>query len=147
MEEVNNAQAQEVKKSMMPMIVMAVIVLVAFGSVGFFLMRGNNTRATPAVEGVTQESAPATIEVEGGSFYYKPNEIRVKVGQPVKIVLTTKGGMHDFVLDEFNAKTTRVGDGQTTSVEFTPDKAGIFEFYCSVGNHRAMGMKGNLIVE
>ena len=34
-----------------------------------------------------------------------------------------------------------------TFVEFTVDKTGTFEYYCSVGQHRANGMVGNLIVE
>src|SRR3990167_9256749 len=37
--------------------------------------------------------------------------------------------------------------GQSASVEFTADKAGGFEYYCSVGTHRAMGMVGAFIVE
>jgi plastocyanin len=27
------------------------------------------------------------------------------------------------------------------------DKKGTFEYYCSVGQHRALGMKGKLVVE
>lgn len=37
--------------------------------------------------------------------------------------------------------------GQEDVIEFTPDKAGSFEYYCSVGKHREMGMKGMLTVE
>jgi plastocyanin len=31
-------------------------------------------------------------------------------------------------------------------IEFTADKVGSFEYYCSVGSHRQMGMKGVLKV-
>lgn len=55
--------------------------------------------------------------------------------------------MHDFVIDELNVKTKIVKDGESETVEFTPDQTGTFEFYCSVGQHRQMGMKGTLIVE
>jgi hypothetical protein len=41
----------------------------------------------------------------------------------------------------------QVGAGASDVVEFTADKAGTFEYYCSVGNHRAMGMKGTLTVK
>ncbi len=34
-----------------------------------------------------------------------------------------------------------------TFVEFTADKKGTFEYYCSVGEHRVNGMKGKFIVE
>jgi plastocyanin len=32
-------------------------------------------------------------------------------------------------------------------VEFTPNIVGEFEYYCSVGDHRAKGMTGTIIVE
>jgi plastocyanin len=35
----------------------------------------------------------------------------------------------------------------STFIEFVANKKGKFEYYCSVGEHRAMGMKGNLVVE
>lgn len=94
----------------------------------------------------TSEELPV-IEIEGGSFYFKPNIIQAKVGQTVKVKFTSVGGMpHDFVVDEFGVNTKEIAD-DTLEVEFTPDKAGNFEFYCSVGNHRSMGMKGTLVVE
>jgi len=55
--------------------------------------------------------------------------------------------MHDFVVDEFGAKTDTLQTGQSDTITFVADKTGTFEYYCSVGNHRAMGMKGNLIVK
>lgn len=87
------------------------------------------------------------VEVEGGSFYYKPNLIRVKKGEPVKIVLNSVDMMHDFVIDELDVRTDIIKSGETTEVEFTADTTGEFEFYCSVGQHRANGMVGTLIVE
>ncbi len=74
-------------------------------------------------------------------------ELRVKQGDTVVIRFTTTSGFHDWVLDEFNAATDQVGTGDSSSVTFVADKKGEFEYYCSVGNHRAMGMKGKLIVE
>jgi plastocyanin len=50
------------------------------------------------------------------------------------------------VIDEFNVKPKQIGANAEDSVEFTADKTGSFEFYCSVGNHREMGMKGTLVV-
>ena len=55
-------------------------------------------------------------------------------------------GNHDFVIDELNVKTKEIGAGKTDTVELTPNEVGTFEFYCSVGNHKQMGMKGTLIV-
>jgi len=96
-----------------------------------------------------EEAAMAenTIEVEGGAFYLKPNEIRVKVGVPVTINLNAIDLMHDFVVDELDIRTEVTPGGQSSTVTFTPTEPGEYEFYCSVGNHRAQGMKGTLIIE
>lgn len=106
---------------------------------------------TPAVEGTTDVSQEDTgvnvVSIEGGMYYFRPDVIRAKKGEKIKVTLTSAGGNHNFVIDEFDAKTQRVGTGESTSVEFTPDKTGTFEFYCSVANHRQMGMKGVLVVE
>src|SRR5258708_7507905 len=42
-----------------------------------------------------------TLNVEAGSYYFKPNSFTVKKGDTVKIVLTNHDGFHDFMLDEF----------------------------------------------
>lgn len=88
-----------------------------------------------------------TIDITAKSFEFSQKEIRVKKGDRVHINFKSKDGLHDWVVDEFNAATGRVQTGGTASVEFTADKAGTFEYYCSVGDHRTRGMKGMLIVE
>lgn len=87
------------------------------------------------------------IVVEAGSFYYKPNEIRIKKGQKVRIELHSVSMMHDFVIDELGVKIPVTQSGEVGIVEFTADTAGTFEYYCSVGNHKAQGQIGTLIVE
>jgi plastocyanin len=71
----------------------------------------------------------------------------VKKGDKVKITFQNSVGNHDFVLDAFNIKTAVLGSGKSETVEFTADKTGQFEYYCSVGNHRQMGMTGTLVVQ
>ncbi len=87
------------------------------------------------------------IAVEGGSFYYKPNEIRVKKGQKIRIEFSAADMMHDFNIDELNVSVPITKEGETSTVEFTATTVGTFEYYCSVGQHRAMGQIGKLIVE
>lgn len=74
-------------------------------------------------------------------------DLKVKVGDKVRIEFTSDAGFHDWVVDEFKAATKQVQTGGTTSVEFVVDKKGTFEYYCSVGKHRQNGMVGKLIVE
>jgi len=87
------------------------------------------------------------FNIDGFKFGYSEKEIKVKKGDRVKIVLTSADGFHDWVIDGFNAATSRVNTGQTAETEFVADQAGTFEYYCSVGSHRQMGMVGKLIVE
>lgn len=73
--------------------------------------------------------------------------LTVNEGDTVIIELTSTEGFHDWTIDEFGAQTQRVNAGGTTSVEFVVDQAGTFEYYCSVANHRQLGMFGDLVVE
>jgi nitrosocyanin len=139
-----------------------VLIVLVLGVGGYYVMkRGSNgsnsytmtptVATTPAVTGSTgadsSMGAVKEFDVEGGMYYFKPNVITVKKGDTVKIVFTNKEGMHDWVIDEFNARTKKIKEGETDTVTFVADTVGTFEYYCSVGSHRAMGMKGSLIVQ
>lgn len=93
------------------------------------------------------EPTTLTFDVNGGNFYFTPTMIKVKKGDTVKIVFKNDGGMHNWVLDEFNVTMDPIKTDESSTVEFVADKVGTFEFYCSVGQHRQMGMKGMLVVE
>ena len=108
------------------------------------VLSGNQNSAP----GQNQTSPEAKVfNVDGGNFSFSLKEIRVKKGDRVRVVFKNLEGLHDWVLDEFNARTAQIQANQATEVEFVADKAGTFEYYCSVGQHRQMGMKGNFIVE
>lgn len=102
---------------------------------------------TGAMENKDDTTSVKTITIDAGSFYYKPNVITVKKGTKVKIVMTSKDMMHDFNIDELKVKIPVTKAGNTATVEFTADKVGTFEYYCSVGQHRKNGQVGSLIVE
>lgn len=154
-----SATSESQKSNLNPLLVVVVLIIIA--AVGAMLWLGNSKNTTQAARVVptithaqqptavvtqASESATVAIAVEGGSYYFKPNEIKAKKGDKVKITFTNAGGFHDFVIDAYNVKTERVASGKSTTVEFVADKVGTFEYYCSVGNHRQMGMTGKLIV-
>lgn len=105
------------------------------------------TQSTEESTGDAMSENVQEITVTGSNFKFDKSEIRVKQGDKVKITFKNSGGTHDFVIDELNVKTPVIQSGEEEVAEFTADKAGTFEFYCSIGTHRTMGMKGNLIVE
>ena len=101
----------------------------------------------PEATGSAVSSETKEFTVTGANFKFDPKTITVKKGDKVKITFKSVGGFHNFVIDELNVKTSVVESGRDTTVEFTADKAGKFEYYCSIANHRAQGMVGTLTVE
>jgi plastocyanin len=95
----------------------------------------------------TDEGKVRTIVVEGDKFRFNPAEIRVKQGETVRIVFKSIDMLHDFVIDEYELATNQLSAGDEEELEFVADEKGTFEYYCSVGQHRANGMVGKLIVE
>lgn len=110
--------------------------------------------ASPVITPVTTVTPSTTISagtkeftVLGSNYKFEPTTLTVKKGDTVKITFKNTGGFHDFVIDEFTgAKTKQLQDGGMEVISFVADKTGTFEFYCSVGKHREMGMKGTLVV-
>ena len=156
-------------KGLNPMLIVGVILLVLLigGGLYFGMKKSSPTKqtvqqmATPTtvpttVPSVTTTTASPTamttaqakeFTVHGGSYYFKPTQITVKKGDSVKITFMNDAGFHDFVLDGYNVKTDVIGTGKSQTVTFTADKVGSFPYYCSVSNHRAMGMQGTLVVQ
>lgn len=125
----------------------AVLVVVLAG--GYFLITSNMASPTESAPVATSSSDSSIKEfsITGSNYKFTPNTLTVKKGDKVKITFKSEGGLHNFVVDDFNVKTNILEIGQEESVEFVADKIGTFEYYCSVGNHRQMGMKGTLVVE
>ena len=70
------------------------------------------------------QSANATINLTAKNFEFSQKEIRVKLGDTVKVVLTSEQGFHDFVIEEFDAATEQINQGQTSEVTFVADQSG-----------------------
>jgi plastocyanin len=109
-------------------------------------MTMEETEPTGAGGMTGDENGVKTFVVEGGNFFFSPNTMTVKKGDTVRITFKNTGGFHDFVLDEFDVATKQANAPAEETVEFVADKAGSFEYYCSVGKHRENGMKGTLTV-
>lgn len=113
------------------------------------------TTSSPAVSltpfSQTQEenslTPDTTIELSMDNFSYSQKEILVNKGDLVTIKVTNTQGTHDFVIDELGLNSGIVPTGESKTFEFRADREGIYEYYCSVGNHRQMGMRGKLIVQ
>ncbi len=159
------------------LLIVIVVVLILIVGIGLYVVSTNNSTSSNNLETedtVLQvsdvdninnqdnpdgEAIPITDDVDvtfvltGQNFKFMMNgddnpTLRVKQGDKVRIEFTSSSGFHDWVLDEFDAATSQVSDTQgMTSVEFIADQKGSYEYYCSVGEHRANGMEGMFIVE
>lgn len=132
---------------------MGIIVLVAlivFGG-GYAVMAMQKKTEIPVKQTEISVQKPfvadETFDVKGLNYSYDVKEIRVKLNDKVKINFTNTEGFHDFRIDELGVKTNVIKTGETESTEFVANKVGTFEYYCSVGQHRANGMWGKMIVE
>lgn len=149
----------------MALIAMAIVGILVVGGGLFFLTQSpNNTDSNqtqqPAQQNTITEvpnNANGTSEitedevkeftVRGNNFEFDVTEMRVNKGDTVRVTFVNEEGMHDWMLDEFDVGTPILQAGGSETVEFVADQAGEFEYYCSVGDHRQMGMVGTLIVE
>ncbi|MCX7794288.1 MAG: hypothetical protein N2257_07810 [Thermodesulfovibrionales bacterium] len=95
------------------------------------------------------------VEIIGGSYYFKPDYIIVKVNVPVELKVKKEPGItpHDIVINAPEAGIDFKVDLDTEPkvVRFTPTKAGKYSIYCSkrflfFKSHRERGMEGILEV-
>ena len=133
----------------MKKIIITIIILLLLLIASYFLIISTNKTTGSTVS----SDSFKTFSISGENYKFLIDgrispEIRVKEGDRVKINFKSTSGFHDFVIDEFNVKTNQVKpENGMTSAEFIADTKGTFEYYCSIGQHRANGMKGKLIVE
>jgi cytochrome c oxidase subunit II len=81
------------------------------------------------------------------SYEFDPNVITVKKGDTVRLIVTAIDRVHGIKIDGYDINQ-ELKKGDPATIEFTADKAGTFEFRCSVPcgvGHRKM--KGKLVVE
>jgi len=122
--------------------VFALLAAVAFAACGG---GGDGGSAKGYVE--PKGKSTATIAIEAGNFYFKPNAITANAGIAT-IALTAKNGIHDLVFDGAYSGFTLEADGgggtQSKKIDLKPGK---YTFYCSITGHRAQGMEGTLTVK
>ena len=96
------------------------------------------------------------VEMVGGSYFFDPNDVIIKVNVPVEIKIRMESGMipHNFVLKAPEAGIDVRVDLQKEpqTIRFTPTKVGEYPFYCDkkllfFESHREKGMKGILEVQ
>ncbi|MBS3172294.1 cupredoxin domain-containing protein [Candidatus Woesearchaeota archaeon] len=118
-----------------------ILVLVLIVVLGILLF---NNKAEENISGntVKNDGDFQEITLSMKNYNYYPNEIKVKVGEPVRIILDSSvGGCYRaFTINELEVR--KYSKSPEDYIEFTPTQKGIYRFACSMG----MGT-GKLIVE
>ena len=125
------------------------IIVAVLGVAGYYLKIGLFRSSPPAMAG-------NVIDVEAAMNGFDQYEIRVKVGEPVTIRLTSLdnshhtdgGGQHEWAVDELGVDIIAPPLG-SSSATFTPTEAGTYTFYCDIccGGRANPTMNGTLVVE
>lgn len=91
------------------------------------------------------------VAVQGlDTLKFNPATLTVRTGSPVHLTLNNTGALvHDWVVDSLEGSRVAVqaDGGKSASVDFTPTRAGTYQFYCSQPGHREAGMVGTLTVQ
>lgn len=129
--------------------IFAVIVVGVLGLAGYFIKEAF-FRPPP------EPMAGSVVDVQASMSGFDKTEIRVKVGEPVTIRLTSLdnehhtdgGGKHQWAVDELGVNVI-AQPLSSNYVTFTPDKAGTYTFYCDIccGGKANPTMNGQIIVE
>jgi plastocyanin domain-containing protein len=102
----------------------------------FWLYRKEGVQVTE-VAGVQE----VPITVKGG---YDPDVIVVKRGKPVRLLFNRQESSmcsEMVVIDKVN-RSAMLPEGETVTIEFTPDEAGEIPFQCQMGM-----LRGKLVVQ
>jgi plastocyanin domain-containing protein len=109
------------------------------------------TKLGPAVVVPIDKDGVQRVDILGGSYFFKPNHIVVKVNVPVELNVKKESGMvpHDIAANSPEAGIEFKVELSTTPkiIKFTPTKVGTYPFYCTkkllfFKSHRDRGMEG-----
>lgn len=81
---------------------------------------------------------PQSIEITAKRFEFVPNEITVKKGQPVELVIKSADVAHGLRVNGLDINV-KVPAGGTAEARFTANKAGDFNGHCSTYCGRGHG--------
>ena len=81
--------------------------------------------------GVGSQPTERIIKVRARKFTYDPDEITVKLNEPVVLELTSDDVVMGINIPDFGVRSDII-PGQTHRLRLVPDKTGTFEFHCDI---------------
>jgi len=74
---------------------------------------------------------PRRIEISASKFSYSPNQLTLKKGEPVVLVLHSTDVTHGLTIPDLGVETTEIKKGKESEIPLTPEKAGHFAGQCA----------------
>lgn len=134
----------------------ATLFLFCLGIAGYAACRAD---ASPPEETVYQATIGTDgaqhVRIEGGSDFFKPDRVIVKVNVPVELTVSVEKGLipHTLVIQspEAGISVDESLSSDAKNIRFTPTAVGKYPFYCKnkllfFKSHREQGMEGVLEV-
>jgi len=94
------------------------------------------TLAAALAAGVTRipnsAAAHPSIDIAVANWKFTPATIKIPVGEPTTLRLTTTSGVHGIKSDELGIPMTTIPNGKVIEVTFTPKKAGTYVLHCQI---------------
>ena len=79
--------------------------------------------------------------------HFEPSQMHGTVGTAIKIHVKNIGKKeHNFVIPDYYIFSPNLHPGESTDVEFTPDKKGAFSFYSDAPGAKELGLHGTLTI-
>ncbi len=137
---------------------LAMIIPLLFLFCGFSAMVATGDEAPKeekVYKAVIDKDGVQRVDIVGGTYFFNPNNIIVKVNVPVELKVRKDGWFvpHNIVI---KAPEAGIDFDESLStdpkiIRFTPTKIGVYPFYCSkkllfLESHREKGMEGKLEV-
>lgn len=124
-------------------LLLSLVVMISLSILGCGKSEGSEgNEGTGLVVGdISDDQKAREVVIKAYNFGFTPSEIIVKKGETVTLRLVSESGFHGISIPELGVSTTTVSAGEETSVTFTADKVGIFNFRCNIycgDGHREM---------
>jgi len=93
-----------------------------------------------AVAAAAPARGGAGVEVRASKRGFEPSQLTLRRGESVRIVLSSADAEHCFAIDALRIEK-RIVPGRSTTVDLTPDRAGVFPFYCCLESGEAAAVE------
>jgi len=140
-----------------PRLCLAVTAVVAVAGMAAFAAGcggSNDTSSSTAASSTTTAAqggaGSSSVDVSETDFKLNPSDPKVKAGQVTFNVSNDGQTVHSLEVEGPNGDQELQSDlspGQSGVLSVDLSKPGKYEFYCPIGNHKQLGMKGEITVQ